>query len=298
MSKATKIVTKGILLIAFRKPGYGFAAYNMLLSIRKFNRNIPVTLLIDNVAGNYLEPWMLVEFDNIISLSPDDYTHKGIFAPAKVKCEIYKYLPYDETLYLDVDGCATQDLQPLIDRLSANDKYFQTDVVSMGGIGDRIQYSWAPNVAIWEHFKLKDEQIYYSVQSSFAYIKKGKQSEKLFQRIEKNFHSEIFPIEKLTYKWGGCMPDELIVGGSCSQIGYDPESGIKPVFFGAKHDPRTFTQIESDHFILSIHGNGTGGSLTKLKYIEHYDKLMRNTSKSAFKSNQIMPDKQANNRTK
>lgn len=296
MKKEVKHISKGILLIAFGKPGYGFAAWNMLQSIRKFNPTITVTLLHDESAIKYLEGWQLMDFNTLVQLSQDDITVNGRMHPAKVKCEIYKYLPYDETLYLDVDGCALQDLQGLIDRLSKNDKYFQTDVISMGGISDKLEYSWAENAAIWEAFKLKPDQMYYSIQSSFCYIKKGKQAEKLFERIEKNYHDKIFPFEKLKYKWGNSMPDELIVGGTCSQINYDPESYVKPVFFGAKFDPRSTSQIEAEHYILSIHGNGGGKTLTKLKYIELYDKLMRNITKYAYKSNQIMPDKWANKR--
>lgn len=297
MAESSKnLKTKGILLIAFGKPGYGFAAYNMALSIKKFNPKLPITLLADSVATAYLEKWMLSSFDSVVSLSAQDHTHKNKFEPAKVKCQIYNYLPYDETLYLDVDGCALQDITPLIERLSANDRYFQTDVISLGGINDKLSYSWAANKDIWHRFKLKDEQTYYSVQSSFAYIKKGKQAEKLFSKIESNFLNEVFPYDELRFKWGGSMPDELIVGGTCSQMNYNPESGISPVFFGASFDTRTFSQIEADKYILSIHGNGTGATLTKLKYIEWYDRLMKNISKYAFKSNSIMKDKHANKR--
>ena len=290
------VKTKGVLLIAFGKTGYGFAAYNMATSIKKFNHHLPVTLLADDIALKYLEKWMLSAFDSIIKIDGDDYTHEGKFEPAKVKCQIYKYLPYDETLYLDVDGCALQDITPLIDKLSDVDKYFQTDVISLGYKGDALSYSWAPNDAIWQHFKLKEEQIYYSVQSSYIFVKKGKQAEALFSKIESNFLKNVFPLNKLRFKWGGSMPDELITGATCSQLNYDPRNGLSPIFFGAKFDPRTFTQIENDYYVLSIHGNGTGSTLTKLKYIEWYDKLMKNVSKYSFKSNSIMKDKHANKR--
>jgi len=298
MASAKKTdITKGILLIAFGKPGYGYAAYNMMQSIRRFNDTIPVTLLHDDEAVKYLESFQTTIFNDTVKLTKENYTVDGKFNPAKVKCEMYRYLPYDETLYLDVDGCALKDIEPLINQLSANKKPYQCDVVSFGGINDKLSYSWAANNNLWEYFKLKDTQTYYSVQTSFCYIKKGKEAEKIFNRIEENFHNNIFPFEKLSYKWGGTMPDELIVGGTLSQMNYDPESEIHPVFFGAKFDDRSFTKITEDHFILSIHGNGNGGTLTKLKYIDWYNKLMNITHPFAYKSTYIMRDKHANKRS-
>ena len=37
-------MTKGIVLLAFGKRGYGFAAYNLAYSIRAFNNTIPISI--------------------------------------------------------------------------------------------------------------------------------------------------------------------------------------------------------------------------------------------------------------
>ena len=110
--------TKGILLSAFGRVGYIYAAFNMCASIKRFNKNIKVALAFDKAIFNYLDPKKIELFDDLIEIPKEQFTsengNKLGIDPAKYKTSIYKYLPYDETLILDVDGCALQDLQPLI----------------------------------------------------------------------------------------------------------------------------------------------------------------------------------------
>ena len=48
-------MTKGIVLLAFGKRGYGFAAYNLAVSIRAFNKTIPITVYKDEIAFSQVE---------------------------------------------------------------------------------------------------------------------------------------------------------------------------------------------------------------------------------------------------
>lgn len=303
MAKVTKksseaAITKGVLLVAFGNPGYGFASFNMLLSIKYFNPDVHVALLHDNNCVKYLPIDQLMMFDAHLPLTDDQINTNGGIDPAKLKCGIYDHCPYDETLYLDVDGIALRDISPIIEWCSAIDKPFQTSVIDSGCKDNQPSYAWAAASDIWDHFKLKPDAIYPSVQTSWMYIKKSKVCEKIFEQSVKNLESG-FPLSKLLGTWGGTLPDELMVGAALAKLGIDPDPGIDPVFFGSEIDPRSFTQLAQDHYVLSLYGNGNGKRLTRQRYIEHYDRLMQKYCVKfgighLYKSDKIMKDKHSN----
>ncbi len=287
--------TKGVVLLAFGKRGYAFAAYNLAFSIKHFNPDIPVALLHDGVCNKEL--FNLKPFDHVIEMPPECFFHEGKFMPAKVKVGLYEYLPFDGNLYLDVDAIALKDIQPLIDELHKSRKYYQTHVVDTGGKADKIKYSpWATNDTIWEFFKLKEAAKFPSIQSSFCYIKKSDTAAKFFEQVQDNFE---FPLTSLKEKWGGSLPDELIFSGTCAKKGLIPQANAENVlFFGDEHSPLSYSDIVNQHYILSLYGNAMGKTKTKIRYWEWYDRLMvvYTNGKHLFKSNYIREDKWANQR--
>lgn len=299
---------KGIVLVAFGKRGYGFAAYNLALSIKHFNPKIKIALIHDDIALRQVPDHRF--FDKLIKIQPKDYMsvkeskhgpHQFI-DPAKLKTHIYNYLPFTENLYLDVDALALQDLQPLMDHLSDQEKFYITDVRGLGGKDDAITYSvWAKNEDIWKFFKLGKYSMLPAIQSSYCFIRKGTEARKFFKKVESNFKKG-FPLGSLQMKWGGTVPDELIFSGTLAQMEIDADAKVKPIFFGNHHSSKTNTQIAQAYYLLSIYGNGDvrGRTLTKLKYIEWYDNLMFKKYcpplkiQHHFKTYFIMKDKHAN----
>jgi hypothetical protein len=290
--------TKGIVLFAFGKRGYFFAAYNLALSVKHFNPEIPVVLFYNGDSLKYLSN--LSVFDDIYPIKDEDIYRNGKIDPARLKTNIYKYLPYDENLYLDVDGLALKDLQPLIDHLSKQKGWYLTDVTGVGGKGDKINYAiWASQEKIWEFFKLKSDAQYPAIQSSFAYIKKTKTAEKFFNKVYKNYELD-FPVRDLKMQWGGTIPDELLFSVTCAQSNIVPRSNCKPIFFGWVLSNKTYGQIKDQHYLTAIYGNGNGRTLTRPRYLKWYDNLLRSYAlkekKPYYKTSYIMQDKHANNR--
>jgi len=60
-------MSKSIILMAFGKRGYYFAAYNIAFSIKEFGCNVPINLVVDSIANltKYLGHGISV-FDSII----------------------------------------------------------------------------------------------------------------------------------------------------------------------------------------------------------------------------------------
>lgn len=282
--------TKGILLSAFGRVGYIYAAFNMCASIKRFNKDIKVALAFDRVIFNYLDPKKIALFDDLIEIPKEQFISKdgnqmGI-DPAKYKTSIYKYLPYDETLILDVDGCALQDLQPLIDLLSNQEGNIFTDTSGYGKLD-----VWASMDYMKEVFGV---DITCSIQSSWMYVKKP--MDEFFNSVENNLSK----IDKTKINlWGNTIPDELVYQGTFAQYGIDPSIDIKPILFGNYYENRTFSELEKEFYILSLYGNGLGRKETKQRYIDFYDRIMRNNCLELgydhdYKSGYIMQDKHLN----
>lgn len=260
-------MTKGIVLLSFGKPQYMYMAAHLALSIKYWNKDVPVSIVSDQTI-NYLPPAYRELFDKEIPLKDEDFHSNYSIDPGKAKIRLIDYLPYDRNVYLDVDGLAVQDVSPLLEI----EGFYNTEVVGSGTVKDTIEYSWwATNRKIWDFFQLEDSDIYHSIQSSFATFEKGKKLDELKKRLEANFS---FPIEDLQNGWGGTMPDELIFAGSCAQMKHNPDCGRPVVFFGHKLSKMKQSEIESQYFILSLYGNGNGTPLVRLRYREQYDRLM------------------------
>jgi len=287
----------GVVLFAFGRRGYHFAAYNLALSLKLHSPNVKIALFWHGKGFEQIpDPTV---FD-IIKQLPDEvvFDRSRQIDPAKVKTSIYQFLPFDHNLYLDVDACALQPIEPLLEHLKKQKGFYLTDVVGRGVKGEQINYAiWAEHDEIWDFFNLKANSIYPAIQSSYAYIKKSKPAEKFFAKV-KEFYEKGFDIKKIAMRWGGTIPDELLFSGTCANMNIMPAGNISPIFFGWKMDARTYTQLEEAYYFTAIYGNGKGNTLTKRRYLEWYDKKMegyaRQMGKQRFKHHYIMTDKHAN----
>ncbi len=278
-------MTKGILLSAFGRKGYIYAAFNLAVSIKNFNKDLKVALAFDRDIFKYLSPDKIALFDELIEIPKDEfYTHR--IDPAKYKTSIYKYLPYDETLILDVDAVALKDLTPLIEFLSTQESNILTDVYGYGKVD-----VWASLDYMREVFGC---DVINSVQSSWMYVKKP--FKEFFYKVEENL--KLIDKNKITL-WGGTIPDELVYQGTLAQFGINPSVDIRPIMFGNYYAPETFTELGEKFYILSLYGNGVGRKETKQRYIDYYDRIMRVYCNNLgfahdYKSVYIMTDKHLN----
>lgn len=291
-------MTKGVFLPAFGRKGYLYAAFNMAVSIRYHNPDIKIALAYDESLLPGLTPDRISLFDELIPIPISGFKDYGRIDPAKFKTAIYEYLPYDENLILDVDGCCIQDLAKLFDSLSAKEGFFFTDHLGKGGRHDQIEYCiWANNETIWNHFKLSDDTTLYAVQTSFSYVKKSSQAKRFFEQLKKNYSEGIDKTK--VHLWGGTIPDELFYSGTLAQFNINPSIELKPVFFGNYFYPKTYQDLHNEFFILSLYGNGIGRTETKLRYIEYYDRIMKQYCTKLgyehhYKVGMIMADKHLN----
>lgn len=298
----------GIILIAIGSKGYAYMAANLAYSIKRFSPSVNISLLCDSVHEK-IEPEYKDVFDNLIAVNPSDCYTNGSLDPAKLKIKLYNYLPYEGNLYLDVDALVVKDIQPLIEALDKDGRFYITQKEGEGGHDDHIPYSiWTANHHLVDYFGVEKDKNIVSIQSSWAFIRKNKDADNFFKQLSE-YYDKGFPMDKLTIKWGGGYPDELFYSGLVSNLGLDVAFDQKVIYFGHRGNTLNRSEIEKEYYILSMYGNANGNSMTILRYWELYDQLldkwMREERKSGksrkehiYKGQQLKQYKHANHNTK
>lgn len=283
-----------IVLLAVGKRGYTFAAYNLAFSIKHHSPNAKILLIHDSKHVNQVPDWFF-DHKHEVDLR---FTHqRGVFDAGGAKLGVYSIATqyFKEYLFLDVDALCLKDLTPFYESLT---KDFHTEIEGKGGKDEKINYSiWASNEDIWEEFELDEDATYYAPQTSWHYAKKKRANTYLF-KLAQRFNIDTFKDpKKLKMKWGAALPDELIMGGALASKSIDASTEIEPIFFGWKHKP--ISEIVDEYYILSLYGNGKGRTLTKLDYLEFYDRKLVNLFREHglnhnYKVSLIMNDKLVN----
>ena len=266
--------SQGVVLVAFGKPQYYWAAYNLAYSIKRFNPTLQIALISDSKERAVYHCYGLTSVIDVYVELPEQhiYTNKKL-DPGKAKVLLYDYLPYHYNLYLDVDAVCLKDLQPLIEQLIANDAKYATHVIAEHSIDkgrDFIQMQWAWADSLWEHFGLTKEDKIYAINSSIQFIEKCDEAEAIFRTAADLYLNNPMPLGKLRMKWGGGQPDELYFNVSFGKNKFKPYE-IDVVCFQMNRE-YTFTQIEERFYLMSYFG---GKGFTPSFYIEWLDRKLK-----------------------
>lgn len=286
-------MTSGIILLAHGKKGYGLAAFNLAMSIKHHGCKLPIYLF---AGKGTLDGVPLQFFDTVDYIDESFYMDGPTLNVAKSKIELINRLPYDHNLYLDVDGMALKDLTPLIEGLSNQEQEYLTDVMGTGQYGEDIVYDmWAKHDFAWWFFGLDQDDTWRTIQSSWAYFRKGSFTQSLYGML-RYYLEKKYPLNQLKHVWAkGQLPDELLFSGVCAKLGYDPGYNERPVFFGNVVKQSTDDVIK-EHYVLSMYGNGnTSNTLTRPMWQEYYSgevhKMSRLYNVPWYKSVYVMRDK-------
>jgi hypothetical protein len=246
---------KGILLMCHTSNYYGKWAYNMAHSIRSFC-DTPIHLIHDSVSIQGIDTSVFTSMQ-VTEFSKD-------FCLEKIK--IFERSPFEETLYLDVDGIMINNPEDIFTRLEGST--FWTQPMGRGKKGDdSINYMWAKNNLLYDRFKIDANHWFTTCQTSIVYF--TKEAKGFFSQLKVNYENRLKPIE-YREMWGKSKqhPDELYYSITMAQMGmllYE----WRPVFFPEKI--KTISEIESDYYVLSMYG----GNNVKAYALAYYDKVMQ-----------------------
>lgn len=257
--------------MSFGRREYAYMAAHMAMSIKFHNEELQIHLIHDD--SWFYTPQGYNQFiDGKTRIKDNDLKFNALIDPGWAKINLYNYLPFDENIFLDVDGVCINDLADVFN-MCEND--YHCEVIGSGGKKDKIEYSiWATNENLWSEFGLDDNQIVYAVQSSFQYYKKTEMTKEFHRRMIENFKS--FNPKRLAYLWGGSLPDELIIQGTLGQMKYDPTLPKRITYFGNKKNRKSIPEIKEKYWVSSLYGNGGASPLVSQTYIAWYDRLIIN----------------------
>jgi len=282
-------MTRGIMLMAWGKRGYGFMAHNLAVSIKHHSPGIPIHLIAtDKVLKEVIDRSM---FDSIDMLDDDPSD------PGRFKAGIYDLMPFDHTLFLDVDGMCLQPVEPLFDLLEQSDAYYATfinEVYDITSPNILPQMWWAYRQDIWDHYGFDHTTRFPATQSSIQYIRRSDKTAEMYRLFKESFDNPI-PLEKLRNKWGGGQPDELYLNVALAKMGEWHHIGDHAMYFGNTAALRPHQVAQSYNF-LSLFGNRSN---IKPMYWDYYDNMLGKIQsgrgqRHIFKGHLLRGDKIAN----
>ena len=267
--------SKGVVLVAFGKPQYYWAAYNLAYSIKRFNKRLDIALISDGKArALHYCPDLVEVIDAYVDLPEQHiYTNKKL-DPGKAKVLLYDYLPYEHNLYLDVDAVALKDIEPIINECIEAGTPYATHVVGSHTIKDgrdfkAMQWAWADE--LWQHFGLAKTDTIHAINSSIQFIAKSEIAEVIYRTAADLYLNNPMPLYKLRMKWGGGQPDELYFNVAFGKVGYKPYE-LDAVCFQMSREYK-YAEIEAKFSIMSYYG---GKGFTPTFYIEWLDRKLKN----------------------
>jgi hypothetical protein len=249
-----------IVLLALNKKEYYQMAFNAAASIKHFNQGVQITLLHDG-KHKLLESKSWI-FDKSICMDADDTTHNGVFHPGKAKLNIYKYLDKGAYLYLDVDVICIAPFGDIVENCEKAKGYYY--ILQSGHL-------WASESDIRHYNGLPADAVIYGMNSSFMFMRTGKELTKFFERAMKAMF-EGLPASNLSMPWGQSYPDELAMTVTCADLKVNPylDFGDPIRFFGRTSN---YDQEIGGARMVALFGPK---GMIPLKAIDRCDKVMRN----------------------
>lgn len=289
-------MTQGIVLLALMKPAYMSFAFNMALSIKANSPDVKIQLVHSAGLPDSIHPYMLDVFDVFTEMAPEDIyveepASKGRklfrFEPGRAKLNLYKYLGFDENIYLDVDGICVRDMATLFS-LCKKDIHAQIQN-RFDQTAETWPCLWMPLENVRKHYTLPATYQLFEINSSFLFIRKGDTAGRFYEQSLKNYREDI-PKKDFGTGWGNRFPDELAYNIAFAQCGIDPSMGdVEPIYFRTYTDNKRpadpLELIKSKHWAIGVWGSHRLNHSSIVSSAGYYDKLVNLYMKQVFGKN-------------
>ncbi len=252
----------GIITIATKHSLYGRYAYNLAVSVRATNPTIPISIIADEIGISHLNESQRAIFDKIIEPTLCDYSNGEKVTPLTLKYHLYKYSPYEHTIFMDADTILTPtaNLSQVFDGLSEYDFT----------IANRGEQSPQDGVSQWVMGKYLDVPYWYDISSEFISFKKTAIAKNVFKSALKHYKSGALP----TKAFAGDKPDEPFLMLGMIDNGVKPHKvPFKPSFWYAAEKHVGAVKIKTEYLMFSL-----GGKLIPRAQRLIYDDICKNAS--------------------
>jgi hypothetical protein len=253
---------KGIITIAVKHSLYGRYAYNLAVSLRATNPIIPISIIADEIGISHLNESQRAIFDHIITPSLSDYSNGEKITPLNLKYHLYKYSPYENTIFMDADTILTP---------TANvGGMFESLQGINFTIANRGEQTPQEGVSQWVMGKNLDVPYWYDLSSEFIYFEKGVVAKNVFSDALKHYKQGVLP----TKAFAGDKPDEPFLMLGMIDNGIKPHKvPFKPSFWYAAEKHKSAVQIKQEYTMFSL-----GGKLIPRAQKLIYDDICKNVS--------------------
>jgi hypothetical protein len=245
---------QGILLVAIGHPYYGRMAYNLAVTLKACESEMPLAVITDRSALQHLSITQRALFDLEIPLDIDD----GNFHKAnEIRLDLPKHTPFKETLAIDVDMAWLHKKPSELFRLlgdrdftAINEGYYDldTDIDHTSG-----KYSfWADRQELKESYGLKGKL--YQFRGEFTLFRKSAAVAKLYREAKKIFYNP----KVATQFHGGTVTDEFCLNIAANLVGIQPHADCwQPTYWPGKNGwlLPTIPELMGQYYALSVGGN-------------------------------------------
>jgi hypothetical protein len=248
----------GVLLIAVGKGSYVQFAVNQAKSIRHFNPDLSIAVVVDSNTLPFLEDKHKELFAHIIEIDTSNFIENGYFSPGLVKLNMDTLTPFKETLYLDVDLLTIKSLEPLISGFTGQ---FHSQLVSLT---PKEKNRWGCYWMALQDIKTifgNEVPEWYEINSSIVYFANNK----VFKKA-REVYKKLVGNKALSPVWGNTFPDEIAFNIALSLLNINPEISIqqKVIYFRswnekAHHNPKSYADsldwIKANYYFLGAYGS-------------------------------------------
>lgn len=267
--------SQGVVLVAFGKPAYYGAAYNLAYSIKRYNKNIEIAIILEDSSTAMSHVAELSDVTDILMTIKAEHLYTdGKLDPGKAKIFLYEYLPFERNLYLDVDGIVLKDIKPMLDTLAASGKQYAAHIMGYHKLeqGNKIESMvWAYANDIWAQYNLSESTVLPAINSSWQYIEISPKAHALYKIAQDFYVNNPIPLNKLRNKWGNTQPDELYMNIALAKLEIDPAMPVEFIHIPTKRG-LNYAEVINNYYIQAYYG---GQGFTPIFYVDWLDRMMR-----------------------
>jgi hypothetical protein len=252
---------RGILIIATNHGYYGRLAYNLAVTIKAAEKDVPVALVYDEEGLSHLSEYQSNIFDILIPLPPGK--RDGFSA----KVHLYELSPFEETLFVDADMLwlnltPSQFFNEMKDVEYTGITEGWYDIDAKDNSNSNLQYYyWADIEEILSVYGFDSGRLY-QWRSEVIYFKKTERVAKLFEDA-----IDILDEPRLNTiaKFGERIPDELAFNISAKINGIKPhiDKWTPAYWHKINNDDIPPAHALSEWYLVSFGGHHSSGTVKR-----------------------------------
>ncbi len=242
---------RGVCIVALGYRIYGEMAFNLAASLRVVSPDIQIALLYDHDGISTLKDEHLKLFNQHIEVGGEEITVSDSKHYQIAKLLVYKYSPFDFTIYIDADTLwglkpieqlfdQYRDLDFMVGAHSVYDK--DKDLHSIMGY---TYWCRASEACVYHNLPWIQQTI-----SGLFYFRKSEIAEKIFTMAKEVYHDPGTP----NFTWANGKPDEYCFNVALAKMGIEIPRNY-PIYFDKVCTQLDEQQIFNHHYGVAIGGH-------------------------------------------